>query len=140
MYLGNLSTPMTYKFEFDPQNRILLLRVEGRLTDELATELYWGVRKYSIATDASAGIWDLSSVTELDVSPEMIHAVASREPAMPDAGRPRCLVAPPMAGLGLSRLYEFASRDKNPLLQVVLSRDEALAALGVQSPGFKPLK
>jgi len=130
---------MSYRFEFDPQNKILLLRFEGRLTDALATELYWSVRKYSIATDASFGIWDLSPVTVLDVSPEMIHDVASREPAMPDARRPRCLVAPPMAGLGLSRLYEFAGRDKNPLLKVVLSVDEALTALGVQSPRFEPL-
>ena len=131
---------MRYRFEFDPENRILLLRFEGRLTDKLATELYWGIRKYSIATDASAGIYEFSAVTEFAVSPEMIRDLVNRDPAMPDATRrPRCLVAPPMVGLGLSRMYECAGSDKNPLLKVVLSVDEAFAALGVQSPHFESL-
>lgn len=130
---------MKYQFEFDPENKILLLRFEGRLTDALATELYWSIRKYAIATDARAGIYDLSPVTDFAVSSEMIRDVASWEPAMPDARRPRFVVAPPMVGFGLSRMYEFAGSDKNPLLKVVVSRDEALAALGVQSSHFEPL-
>ena len=87
---------MGFRFEFDSVNKILLLRFEGRLTDELLTELYWTVRRYSTATDASAGIWDLSPVTEFAVSPECIRDMANREPAMPDATRrPRFIVAPP---------------------------------------------
>jgi hypothetical protein len=137
MYLGNLPPLKNYQFEFDPQNKILLLRVEGRLTDELATEVYWSVRKYSTATHAQAGIWDLSAVTDLAVSPEVIREVASREPAMADAKCPRFLVAPPMTGLSLACLFEMTGSDKNPLLKVVLSRNEALEALGVQTPRFE---
>ncbi|HKM47333.1 MAG TPA: hypothetical protein VJX69_07080 [Terriglobales bacterium] len=103
-------------------------------------ELYWAVRKYAIATDARAGIYDFSPVTEFALSPEMIVDLANREPAMPDpTRRPRLIVAPPMLGFGLSRLIEFTTVDRNPLLKIVLSRDEALAALGVQSPHFEPL-
>jgi len=131
---------MKYQFEFDPKNRILLLRFEGRLTDDLLPELYWEVRKYSIATDASAGIYEFSAVTEFAVSPEMILHMANREPAMPDVTRrPRFIVAPAMLGLGLSRLIEFATSERNPLLKIVLSADEAFAALGVRSPRFEPL-
>jgi hypothetical protein len=104
------------------------------------TELYWAARKYSAATDAHAGIWDISEVTEFAVSPEFIRELAGREPAMRDATRrPRFLVAPAMVGLAVSRLYEIAVNDRNPLLKIVLSVDEAFAALGVQSPRFEPM-
>jgi len=132
---------MTYQFEFDPQNKIMLLRIEGLLTDKLARALYWEVRKYSTATDASAGIYDLSAVTEFEVSPELIRDLVYRDPAMPDATRrPRCLVAPAMVGLAISRLCEIAVEPRNPLLKIVLSLDEAFAALGVQSSHFEPLE
>jgi hypothetical protein len=132
--------PYRFRFEFDPLHKILLLRVEGRLTDESLKECYWSVRKYSTEIDASAGIWDLSSVTEFAVSPEFLCDLAYREPAMPDATkRPRFSVAPPGFGLSISRLYEIAARPLNPLLKIVLSVDEALTELGVQSPHFEPL-
>lgn len=55
---------MAFRVEFDAANKILLGRFEGRLTNESASEFYEAVRKYATLTDASAGIWDLSSVTE----------------------------------------------------------------------------
>ena len=133
--------PYCLRFEFDPVNKILLLRVEGRLTNESFTECYWAVRKYSIETDASAGIWDLSSVTEFAVSPEFLCDLAYREPAMPNATRrPRFFVAPAGFGLGIARLFEIAAKPMNPLLKIVLSVGEALTELGVQSPHFEPLE
>jgi hypothetical protein len=132
---------MEYRFEFDPVNKILLLRVEGRVTDESFTEGYWAVRKYSTDTDASAGIWDLSPVTDFAVSPDFIRRLVDWGPAMPNATkRPRFLVAPAMVGLGVSRLFEIAGEHENPLFRIVLSLNEALAALGVQFPHFAPLE
>jgi hypothetical protein len=131
---------MTYQFAFDPANKILLLRFDGRLTDKLVRTLYWEVRTHSTETDASVGIFDLSAVTEFAVSPEMILELANRDPAMPDATkRPRIIVAPPMLGLGISRLCVIAVELRSPLLKIVLSLEEAFAALGVQSPHFEPL-
>jgi hypothetical protein len=131
---------MSYQFQFDSQNKILMLRFEGRLTDDSIPELYWLVRQHSITTDARAGIFDLSAVTEFEVSPEMIFSLAHREPAMPDATRrPRFIVAPAMLGLGLSRLIELTTSQISPLLKIVPALDEALAALCVQPPHFDPL-
>ena len=65
-----ISGEMGYQFQFDAENKILLLRFEGRLTDELATELYWAVRKLSITTDARAGIWDFSPLPSLTYLPK----------------------------------------------------------------------
>ncbi len=129
-----------FRFEFDPVNQILLARSEGRLTDELLAELYGAIRKYSTATDARAGIWDLSSVNDLAVSSGFVRSLADQEPAMPDATKPRIIVAPTTIGFGLARMFQILGESTRPLLTVVRTMDEALAALGVQSPHFEPLE
>ncbi len=132
---------MACRFEFDPVNRILLLRFEGRLTDESATEIYGGIRKYSTATDARAGIWDMSSVTEFAMSAECVRCLASQAPAMPDAtNRPRIIAVTSPSGFGLARMFQILGESTRPLLDVVHTMDEALAGLGVQSPNFEPLE
>jgi hypothetical protein len=132
---------MTHQFKFDHENKILLLRIEGLLTDRLARALYWEVRKLSTSTDALAGIYDLSAVTEFAISPDLIRDLVNRDPAMPDATRrPRCLVSPTVFGLAISRLCEIAVGYRNPLLKIVTSLEEAFAALGVQSPHFEALE
>jgi hypothetical protein len=132
---------MAFRFEFDPLNKILLGRFEGRLTNESAAEFYDAIRKYSTLTDASAGLWDLSSVTEFAVTSEFIRGVAESQPAMPNADkRPRIIVAAAAVGFGLMRMLQIVGEEKRPLLQVVHTLDEALAELGVQSPRFEPLE
>src|SRR5208282_4925205 len=132
---------MAYRFEFDPMNKILMGRFEGRITEELGTEFYGAIRKYSVATDASAGIFDFSSVTQIAVSSDFVRHLAQSEPAMPDVTRrPSFFVAPMTAGFGLSCMFQILGEATRPLLKVVRSVDEALADLGVQSPHFKPLE
>jgi hypothetical protein len=43
---------MSFRFEFDAVNKILLLQWEGRLTDELLAEVRELARTHWIATDA----------------------------------------------------------------------------------------
>ncbi len=132
---------MAFWFEFDPLNKILLGRFEGRLTDESAAEFYEAIRKYATLTDARSGIWDLSSVTEFAVSAEFIRRLGERDPAMPHADkRPRIIVAAATAGFGLMRMLQIVGEEKRPMLQVVHTLDEALAELGVQSPRFEPME
>ena len=130
-----------FRFEFDAANKILLGRFEGRLTEESVAEFYDEIRKYSMATDASAGIWDFSAVTEFSATSESIRRLARREPAMPDATRrPRFIVAPATFIFGISRMFQILGESTRPLLTVVRTMDEALAALGVQSSHFEPLE
>ena len=132
---------MAFRFEFDPENRTLLARFEGRLTDEAGIEFYRAIRRYSVATDASAGIWDFSSVTEFAMSSAFIRQVAEQEPAMPNATvRPRIMVVPATVGFGLARMFQLMGERTRPLLKVVHTIDEALAALGAKSPHFEPLE
>src|SRR5580700_9643783 len=107
---------MGFRFEFDPGNKILLARFEGRLTDESVEESYRAIRRYSTATDASAGIWDYSSVTEFAMSSALIRQLADEEPAMPNATtRPRIIVVPATAGFGLARMFQIMGEQKRPL-------------------------
>jgi hypothetical protein len=132
---------MGYRFEFDRVNKILLLRVEGPLTDEAMTQAYVAIRKHSIATDARAGIWDLSGVTEHPISSARVRELANREPAMPNASeRPRFIVASSTVGYGLARMFQLAGAKDRPLLQVVRTMEEALTALGVESARFEALE
>jgi hypothetical protein len=131
---------MGFRFEFDPAKKILLARFEGRITDESFVEFYDAIRKYSAATDASAGVADLSSVTEFALSAEGIRKLAEREPAMKDHPRgDRIIVAPSVVGFGLMRMFQILGEPTRPLLQVFHTLDEAFAALGVQSSDFEPL-
>jgi hypothetical protein len=129
---------MGFWFEFDPANKILLARFEGRLTDELLTELYGAIRKYATATDASAGILDFSAMSELAVSTKVVHQLANREPAMPHpTTRPRFIVAPSKAAFGTARMFQLMRWSKRPLLKVVRTVDEAFAALGHSIPATR---
>jgi len=131
---------MQYRFEFDPVNKILLARCEGRLTDDTAAQLYRAIRAHSTAIDVSAGIWDMSTVTEFALSADFLRDLASQAPAMGHANsRPRILVASTTVGYGLARMFQILGEPARPLLKVVHTLDEALAALGVQSPHFEPL-
>jgi hypothetical protein len=130
---------MGFWFEFDPGNKVLLVRVEGRLTDELLAELYPTMRKQATATDARAGIVDFSSVSEVALSSAFVREIAKQEPAMVDATRPRIIVAPHAVAFGLARMFQMLGESTRPLLEVVRTLDEALEKLGIRSPGFEPL-
>jgi hypothetical protein len=130
---------MAFRFEFDPVNKILVGRMEGLLSDESIREIYQAGRKYSVATDASAAILDFSLVTGFPLTSERLRQLAREEPAMPNAERPRFVVAPQTHAFGLFRMFQLTGESTRPLLTVVHTMDEALAALGVQSPRFEPL-
>jgi len=128
------------RFEFDPVNNILLVRFEGRLTDEALGEFYRKGQKYWAATDARAAISDYSSA-EWAVSAEFLRELTNQEPAVTNpAKRPRIVVAPTTVGFGMARMFQIVGERKRPLLKVVRTLDEAFAELGIQSPQFEPLE
>ncbi len=132
---------MALRFEFDAVNKLLLARPEGRLTDESLVAMYGAIRKYSTATDARAGILDMSSVTEFALSPECVRDLARREPAMPDGDkRPRVIAVMNPTGFGFARMFQIVGEATRQLLEVVHTMDEALAALGIEFPQFTPLE
>jgi hypothetical protein len=139
--LDKISVLMAFRFEFDPVNKILLARFEGQLTNEAAAEYHDALGKNWRATKACAGIWDLSGVTDFAVAADFLRSLAMRKPISPGlTDHPRFIVVPETAGYGLMRMFQIAGESTRPLLQVVRTVDEALTALGAQSPHFEPLE
>ena len=130
-----------FRFEFDLENRILLMRFEDkRLTDESLAEVYAALREYSIATNPYAVIMDFSAATQVEVSPAFIQQVALEEPAVPQASEGgRVAVLADDAGFNMARMFQRLGESTRPLLHVVRTLDEALEALGVESPRFEVL-
>jgi hypothetical protein len=135
---------MQYRLEFDAANKILLIRLEGRLMDELYAEPQRAFWKYWATTDANAAIVDFSPVTAFAISPGFVHRLVDQEvdqKLVRDLNaRPRVAVAPSDLKFGLSRMYQILGEGKHPNLKVVRTMDEALAELGVESPDFEPLE
>jgi len=61
--------PGSFRFEFDGVNRILLLRLKGRMTEEILREIYTEGGRYWTATMPNAAIVDCSPVTETPFRP-----------------------------------------------------------------------
>lgn len=132
---------MAFRFEFDATHKILLARFEGQLTNASAEEYHTALGKNWRATEALAGIWDLSGVTDFAVSSEFLRSLARRKPISPGlTDHPRYIVVPETAGYGLMRMFQIAGESARPLLHVVRTVDDALTALGAQSNHFKPLE
>jgi hypothetical protein len=131
-------TPLTtgFRVESDQVNKISLIRVRGRLTDESLAGLFEASRKCSNAIKARIGIVDFSSVTEFALSTEFIRHRARQKPATAD---PRIIVAPQTYGFGLFRMLQLLGEPTNPQLQIVRTLDEVFAGLGIPSPHFEPL-
>jgi hypothetical protein len=131
---------MAFRFEFDPVNKILLARFEGPLTNQSAAEYHDALGKNWRATDARAGIWDLSGVTEFVANADFLRDLAKRKPITPGlTNYPRFIVVQETAGYGLMRMFQIAGESARPSLHVVRTVDEALKALSTQLPNFKPI-
>jgi len=138
---GRISALMAFRFEFDPANKILLARFEGQLTNESAEEYHDALGKNWRATDARAGIWDLSGVADFAVAADFLRSLAKRKPISPGlTDHPRFIVVLETAGYGLMRMFQIVGESTRPLLHVVRTVDEALTTLGAQSPHFEPLE
>ena len=142
--LGRPEISHNFEFAFDPVNKILLIRVQGRLTDELYAEPQRAFWKHWAATDASAGIVDFSPVTEFALSADFVRRLVDQELDQELVRnfnmRPRVVIAPTDLEFGLARMYQTLGEGKHTNFKVVRTMDEALAERGVESTHFEPLE
>ena len=136
---GLIRSPMNpYYFEYDPANRILAVRFEKTLTDEIFKEWYAAAPCYIEPLDVRAAIMDLSLVTDFRVSAAAIHHIAALPPLLQDP-IPRFVIAPADHIYGMARMFQLASGDRRAQLAVVRSEWKAYVAIGVTSPQFEKL-
>lgn len=131
---------MPYRFEFDPANRIIRCRLDGKVTDEELTGCYRDADRYARQTDPLVGIMDMSAVSSFVVSANTISKLALSTPAMPHPERLRILIAPAPEIFGIARMFEVEGQELRPDLHVVHSEKEALAILELQETRFEPIQ
>jgi hypothetical protein len=125
-----------YRYEFDHDHRILVGILEGHLEDADLLAFDSSSREYITKFNPSGGITDFSGITAFSASGEVVRTIAQTPPAY-TSPIPWFLVAPRDVHYGMARMYQIIASDTRPKLQVVRSREEAFAALGVQHPRFE---
>ena len=128
---------MPFRFEFDYEHKILLVLFEGDMRDAEAFTIKAAVVSYMEQLRPAAGIADLSAVKTFDVSAQTMRTVA-RQPPYSEA-IPRFIVAPQDHLFGMARMYELSETKSEGKLQVLRSREQALAVLGIKEAKFVPV-
>ena len=127
---------MPHHFEFDPENRILLLVGEGDVHPQELQQINDQIRVRVEQLHPAAGIMDYTAVNTFELPSEMVR-MAARQPSPYPEDTPRFIVAPSDYLFGLSRMYQLVANRPKEKLQVVRTRDEALAAIGARNAQFE---
>lgn len=93
-----------------------------------------GLRSYVNRLHPRAGISDLSEVTAFNVSIKAMRIAATQRAPYPE-GTEWFIVAAKDHVFGMARMYEMAGAREQ--LKVLRSREEALAALGIEKATFE---
>lgn len=131
---------MPFQFDFDSGHKLLRCRFTGRVTDDELKEYYRAATRYTVQTDAVAGLADFSAADAVQVSPQTVRELASLPPVITDVSRVRCIIAPTNKVFGLARMFELQGGPTRSNLHVVRTLKEALAILGVREPRFEALE
>ena len=130
---------MGVRFEFDPANKILMTRLEGELTDDLARVTDAGMRKHLVEQNAQVHIVDCSAVTKFSMSGEWIRQLARRQPAIQGVICRRFFVMPNIESFGLARMFQLAGEPHYDSVMIVRSLDEIFTTLSIEPPRFESL-
>ena len=132
---------MPFHFEFDSSNKILMIRFEGRVTDDMMEPYYLVAGPKIVASLEFAGsITDFTDVTSMELSPAMVRSLAWLKPLDMERERPRIIVAPASHAYGLARMFALHGEETRPSLHVVRSMAQAYAVLGLAQCEFKPIE
>src|SRR6478736_7588382 len=115
---------MGVRFEFDSANKILMTKLEGELTDELARETDAGMRRHLAKKSPHVHIVDCSSVTKFSMSGEWVRQLARRPPELRGESCRRFFVMPSTAGFGLARMFQIIGEPHYDSITIVRSLDE----------------
>ena len=130
---------MAYHFEYDPDLCILLVVVEGEINQDDIFSYHEEIKTKLDSHKVKAAITDLSGVEKSDLPSHMVWELASRD-ALLLRKVPRIIVAPQSYLYGMARMYQLSANIPSELLEIVHTRDEALAAMGAKNARFQRLK
>ena len=131
---------MAYRFELDPNSKVLLFRFSGTVSEQHLDDFYREARAQLERIQPRAAIFDFTGVTSFDISPQSIRNMADSPPLVRQTSCPRIVVAPADHIFAMSRMFQIRGERSRPSLRVVHSMAEALALIGLEHPDFKPLE
>lgn len=138
--LRGLLNEIYFRFEYDPENKILRGNFQGPTTDQSIANGYRLASLLVREIEVRGSIADFSCTTTVDVNPNSIHELAALPSVDPVVSRPRVIVAPGDPLFRLAELFQKLGKSTRPNLHIVRSSYEALALLGVVEPCFQPIE
>ena len=129
---------MGFVLEYDARNNVLRGTLEGVVTDDILRDAYAAAAQCAANCGPCRGLWDMSAVTNFEVSSDVIRELAKDAPIIP-AGHMRILVATTDHQYGMMRMLQMLGETTRPDLQVVRTLDEAYRLLRLESPEFRPV-
>lgn len=130
---------MPHHFEFDDEHKLLLVVMKGDVDGAEIVAIDQEMRARIIRLQPAAGISDLSLVQNFNVPAQVMRSAALQAAPYPPE-TPRFIVAPSDLMYGMSRMYELVANRPAGKLEVVRSREEALARLRISNPNFEVLE
>jgi hypothetical protein len=127
---------MSHVIEFNAQEQIIRVTVEGELTDGGASELYWSVQNFLSKHEVRGGILDLSPVTSVSVTMDAVRGL-SKNPPLFQASQVRVIVAQSDLIFGMARLFQISRSEIHSELFVVRALEEAYKIHGLVEPKFE---
>ncbi len=129
---------MGFVLEYDARNKVLRGTLEGIVTDDTLREAYAAAAQCAAKCGPCRGLWDMSAVTNFEISSDVIRELANDAPIIP-ADHIRVVVAPTDYQYGMMRMLQMLGETTRPDLHVVRTLDEAYRLLRLQSPEFRPV-
>ena len=128
---------MSVEITIDAGRRRIRSRLSGRLSRETLQRYYEALYSHPLFQPDMAEIFDVSEVTELDLTADEIRDFSATTASNPSQGRGMrvAIVAPTDLTFGLARLYELSQSDTTNRICVVRTRGEAEAWLEAPADG-----
>jgi hypothetical protein len=123
---------------FDEADRILLVRFEGTVSDDVLLDRFRLVRQWVAAHGYCSSISDFTSVTSFEVTALAVNQLAADAPLVPDEFL-RIVVAPQDEVYGMARMFEVLGSSTRNKVHIVRTLEEAYLIAGIGEPGFYPL-
>jgi hypothetical protein len=118
----------------DASNRVLFVRFEGVLTDELLLKRYRQALEWNSVHRYESGIADCTGVDSTKLSSGAIRRIADHPPVIPkEIRRTVVLVAPQDVTFGLARMFQVLGSPTRDTAHVVRTMGEAYQLIGVAS-------
>jgi hypothetical protein len=122
----------------DELHRVLYIRFEGVVTDDVLLKSYDRVREWVSSHGPASSITDFTEIASFEVTANGVSQLAANSPLVPDNFL-RIVVAPQDEVFGMTRMFGMLGSGTRNEVHVVRLLADAYQLAGVESPEFHPI-